>query len=45
MKEPAHLALHPFEQIPTYEEGDLGLFETGAIVHRALPVHAKSLVT
>jgi glutathione S-transferase len=31
MKEPAHLALHPFGQIPTYEEGDLGLFETGAI--------------
>src|SRR5215510_4219550 len=23
MKEPAHLALHPFGQIPTYEEGDL----------------------
>jgi len=32
MKEPAHLALHPFEQIPTYQEGDLALFETGAIV-------------
>jgi glutathione S-transferase len=32
MKEPAHLALHPFGQIPTYEEGDLALFETGAIV-------------
>jgi glutathione S-transferase len=32
MKEAAHLALHPFGQIPTYEEGDLGLFETGAIV-------------
>jgi len=30
MKEPAHLALHPFGQIPTYEEGDLGLFETRA---------------
>ncbi len=27
MKEPAHLALHPFGQIPTYEEGDLALFE------------------
>ncbi len=40
MKEPAHLALHPFGQIPTYEDGDLVLFETGAIVlhiaqHRA----------
>src|ERR1700731_3068413 len=32
MKEPAHRALHPFGQIPTYEEGDLALFETGAIV-------------
>ena len=32
MKEPEHLALHPFGQIPTYEEGELALFETGAIV-------------
>jgi glutathione S-transferase len=32
MKEPAHLRLHPFGQIPTYEEDDLVLFETGAIV-------------
>jgi glutathione S-transferase len=32
MKEAAHLALHPFGQIPTYEEGDLAIFETGAIV-------------
>ena len=32
MREPAHLALHPFGQIPTYEEGDLALFETGAIL-------------
>src|ERR1700759_3803176 len=32
MKEPAHLAIHPFGQIPTFEEGDLALFETGAIV-------------
>jgi glutathione S-transferase len=32
LKEPAHLCLHPFGQIPTYEEGDLCLFETGAIV-------------
>src|SRR5438105_2175477 len=32
MKQPAHLALHPFGQIPTYEEDDLALFETGAIV-------------
>jgi glutathione S-transferase len=32
MKQAAHLALHPFGQIPTYQEGDLVLFETGAIV-------------
>jgi len=32
MKEPAHLALQPFGQIPTYEEDGLALFETGAIV-------------
>ena len=32
MKEPAHLALNPFGQIPTYQEGDLALFESGAIV-------------
>jgi glutathione S-transferase len=34
MKEPAHLALHPFGQIPTYEDDGLVLFETGAIVFR-----------
>ena len=32
LKEPAHLAVHPFGQIPTYQEGKLALFETGAIV-------------
>ncbi|MEY9123000.1 glutathione S-transferase family protein [Bradyrhizobium yuanmingense] len=32
MKQPAHRALHPFGQIPTYEDGDLTLFESGAIV-------------
>jgi glutathione S-transferase len=32
MKEPAHRAIHPFGQIPTYEDGDLALFESGAIV-------------
>jgi glutathione S-transferase len=31
-KETAHLARKPFGQIPTYEEGDLTLFESGAIV-------------
>ena len=32
MKEPAHLSIQPFGQIPTYEEGGLQLFESGAIV-------------
>jgi glutathione S-transferase len=43
MKEPAHIALHPFAQIPTYEEGDLGLFETGAIVFHIAERHAGLL--
>ena len=43
MKEPAHLALHPFGQIPTYEEGDLALFETGAIVLHIAERHAGLL--
>jgi glutathione S-transferase len=40
MKEPAHRALHPFGQIPTYEEGDLVLFESGAIVFHIAERHA-----
>ena len=40
MKQPAHLALHPFGQIPTYEEGDLALFESGAIVLHIAERHA-----
>jgi len=32
MKQPAHLSLQPFGQIPTYEDGTVALFETGAIV-------------
>jgi glutathione S-transferase len=43
MKEPAHLALHPFGQIPTYEEGDLALFETGSIVLHIAERHAGLL--
>src|SRR5512142_772491 len=39
MKEPAHLALHPFGQIPTYEDGDLALFETGSIVFHIAERH------
>lgn len=43
MKQPAHLALHPFGQIPTYEEGDLALFESGAIVLHVAEHHAGLL--
>jgi glutathione S-transferase len=43
MKEPAHLALHPFGQIPTYEDGDLALFESGAIVLHLAERHAGLL--
>jgi glutathione S-transferase len=43
MKEPAHLALHPFGQIPTYEDGDLAMFETGAIVFHIAERHAGLL--
>ena len=39
MKQPAHLALHPFGQIPTFEDGDLALFETGAIVFHIADRH------
>src|ERR1700716_3417300 len=43
MKEPAHCALHPFGQIPTYEEGDLALFESGAIVFHIAERHGGLL--
>ncbi len=43
MKEPAHLGLHPFGQIPTYEEGGLALFETGSIVFHIAERHAGLL--
>jgi glutathione S-transferase len=39
MKEPAHLRLQPFGQIPTYEEGDLVLFESGSIVFHIAECH------
>jgi len=45
MKQPAHLALHPFGQIPTYEEDDLALFETGAIVLHIAAGHPGLLPT
>jgi glutathione S-transferase len=43
LKEAAHLAIHPFGQIPTYEEGDLALFETGSIVFHIAERHAGLL--
>jgi len=43
MKQPAHLAVHPFGQIPTYEEGDIALFETGAIIFHIADRHAGLL--
>ena len=43
MKKPAHLALHPFGQIPTYEDGDLALFESGAIVFHIAERHGGLL--
>lgn len=43
MKEPEHLTLQPFGQIPTYEEGDLVLFESGAIIFHIAESHAGLL--
>jgi len=43
MKEAAHLARHPFGQIPTYEEGGLVLFETGSIIFHIAERHAGLL--
>lgn len=43
LKQPDHLALHPFGQIPTYQDGDLALFESGAIVLHIAERHAGLL--
>jgi glutathione S-transferase len=43
MKQSAHRLLHPFGQIPTYQEGDLALFESGAIVFHIAERHAGLL--
>jgi glutathione S-transferase len=45
MKEPEHLARHPFGQIPTYEEGGLTLFETGSIILHIAQNHPGLLPT
>ena len=43
LKAPAHRARNPFGQIPTYEEGDLTLFESGAIILHIAETHAGLL--
>jgi len=43
MKTPAYRALQPFGQIPAYQEGDLTLFESGAIVLHLAERHAGLL--
>lgn len=43
MSRPAHRALNPFGQIPTFEDGDLALFESGAIVLHIAQRHAGLL--
>ncbi|MEW6151208.1 MAG: glutathione S-transferase family protein [Pseudomonadota bacterium] len=43
LKQPPHRALHPFGQIPAYEDGDLALFESGAIVLHIAERHAGLL--
>lgn len=43
MKEAAHCALNPFGQIPTYQDGDLVLFESGAIVLHIAQTHSGLL--
>jgi glutathione S-transferase len=44
LKQPAHLARNPFGQIPTYEEGDLVLFESGAILMQLAVRHPGTLL-
>jgi glutathione S-transferase len=43
LKEPAHRELNPFGSIPTYEEGNLALFESGAIILHIAARHANLL--
>lgn len=45
MKQPAHRSRHPFGQIPTYRDGDLVLFESGAIVLEIAQRHPGLLPT
>jgi len=43
LKEPAHRSIHPFGQIPVYEDGELTLFESGSIVFHIAQGHAGLL--
>jgi glutathione S-transferase len=43
LKAPEHLALNPFGQIPTYQQGEMALFETGAIVLHIAEHHSGLL--
>ncbi len=43
MKQPAHRAVQPFGQIPTFEKSGLSLFESAAIVLRIAEEHAGLL--
>jgi len=45
LKQPAHIKLQPFGQIPTYEDGDVSLFESGAIVFHIAERHGGLLPT
>lgn len=45
MKQPAHKRIHPFGQIPTYEEDSLFLFESGAILLHIADRHPGLLPT
>jgi glutathione S-transferase len=43
-KQPPHRARQPFGQVPTYEAGDVLLFESGAIVHHIAATHGDILL-
>jgi glutathione S-transferase len=43
LKQPAHLARHPFGQIPVFEEDGLTLFESGAIIFHLAEKHGHLL--
>jgi glutathione S-transferase len=44
LKEPAHLAIQPFGQIPTFEDGTVALFESASIVLHIAEQHGHLLL-